>query len=331
MSKLKLNTNTLFYILVVYILLQFVWWEVLLVKQNREIHAEKAKILALGISNNDQLQQELTTLHKKESKNIYMIIGEGTIFLIIITIGIIRVFKAHKREKEISAQQKNFLLSVSHELKTPLATSRLSLQTLLSRDLNKETQQQIISNTLQENERLTQLIENILISTRLDDVEDSSNLLINKENVNISELLAETISKAFTQAQQKRIQSSIQPGVFLTTDKAIFPSIIINLVENALKYSPAESGIEIRLTKTGPPDGRAGSVVLSVIDSGAGIPDTEKEKVFKKFYRSGNEETRSSKGTGLGLFIVKKTVEMHGGEIAIKNNAPTGTIFEVVF
>src|ERR1700740_507540 len=159
MSKRKLNTNTLFYILVVYILFQFVWWEVLLAKQNRQIHAEKEKILALGISDSEQLRQELDILYKKERMNIYMIISEGTIFLIIITIGTIRVFKAHKREKEISAQQKNFLLSVSHELKTPLATSKLSLQTLLSRELSKDMQQQILTNTLLENERLTQLIE----------------------------------------------------------------------------------------------------------------------------------------------------------------------------
>ncbi len=324
MARLKLNTNTLFYILVVYILFQFVWWEVLLAKQNREIHAEKEKILALGISDSQRLNTELNLLYKKEKKNIYMIIGEGTIFLIIITIGTIRVFKAHRREKEIAAQQKNFLLSVSHELKTPLATSRLSLQTLLSRELTKEMQQQIISNTLQENERLTQLIENILISTRLDDAEDSSNLLIHKENVNISELISESISKAFTQAQQKRIKANIQPDVFLTTDKAIFPSIIINLVENALKYSPADSTIQVNLSK-------GEKITFSVADTGSGIPDSEKEKVFKKFYRSGNEETRSSKGTGLGLFIVKKTVEMHGGEITLGNNTPSGSVFEVRF
>lgn len=324
MAKFKLNTNTLFYILVVYILFQFVWWEVLLAKQNREIHAEKEKILALGISDSQRLNTELNLLYKKEKKNIYMIIGEGTIFLIIITIGTIRVFKAHRREKEIAAQQKNFLLSVSHELKTPLATSRLSLQTLLSRELTKEMQQQIITNTLQENERLTQLIENILISTRLDDAEDSSSLLIHKENVNISELVSESILKAFTLAQQKRIKARIQPDIFLTTDKAIFPSIIINLVENALKYSPADSTVQVNLSKDS-------KIVFSVSDNGPGIPDSEKEKVFKKFYRSGNEETRSSKGTGLGLFIVKKTVEMHGGEITLRNNTPSGSVFEVRF
>ncbi|HEY1040631.1 MAG TPA: ATP-binding protein, partial [Bacteroidia bacterium] len=289
-----------------------------------QIHSEKEKILALGISDSDKLKQELDILYKKEKKNIYMIIGEGTIFLIIITIGTIRVFKAHKREKEIAAQQKNFLLSVSHELKTPLATSRLSLQTLLSRELNKEMQQQILNNTLQENERLTQLIENILISTRLDDAENASSLLINKESVNISEFIPAIIQKAFSQSQQERIVSTIQPDIFLSTDKAVFPSIIINLVENALKYSPADSKINISLTKKS-------KIIFSVADNGPGIKDEEKQKVFEKFFRSGNEETRSSKGTGLGLFIVKKTVEMHGGEIELKKNSPNGSIFEVRF
>ena len=324
MRKTKLNTNTLFYVLVVYVLMQFIWWEVLLAKQNRQIHSEKEKILALGISDSDKLKQELDILYKKEKKNIYMIIGEGTIFLIIITIGTIRVFKAHKREKEIAAQQKNFLLSVSHELKTPLATSRLSLQTLLSRELNKEMQQQILNNTLQENERLTQLIENILISTRLDDAENASSLLINKESVNISEFIPAIIQKAFSQSQQERIVSTIQPDIFLSTDKAVFPSIIINLVENALKYSPTDSKINISLSKNG-------KIIFSVTDNGPGIKDEEKQKVFEKFFRSGNEETRSSKGTGLGLFIVKKTVEMHGGEIELKKNNPKGSIFEVRF
>jgi two-component system, OmpR family, sensor histidine kinase CiaH len=324
MTKFKLNTNSLFYILVVYILLQFIWWEILLVKQNKEIHAEKEKILALGISDPNQLKNELSSLQKKESKNIYMIVGEGTIFLIIISIGIIRVHKVHKREKEITAQQKNFLLSVSHELKTPLATSKLSLQTLLSRDLDKEMQYKILTNTLQENERLTQLIENILMSARLDDSADANTLLINKERVNISEFIQEIILKAFTPVQQKRIHLNLEAAIFLTTDKAVFPSIIINLVENALKYSPADAQVEVCLHKSE-------RINLSIKDKGPGIADLEKEKVFQKFYRLGNEETRISKGTGLGLFIVKKTVEMHGGEIVVKNNAPCGSIIEVNF
>jgi K+-sensing histidine kinase KdpD len=325
MAKKKFNSNTLFYVVVAYILLQFIWWEVLLVKQTREIHHEKETIVALGATTDKQLKEELTALTHKENMRIYMILGEGTIFLIVITIAIIRVYRAHRREKEISLQQKNFLLSVSHELKTPLATSKLSLQTLLSRQLSPEIQQEIISSTLYENERLTQLIENILISTRLDDVSQAGTLLIKKENINISELSREVLQKAFTTAQQKRIRSSIEENIFLVTDKAVFPSIIINLVENALKYSPAEAGISFSLSN------QNNSILLQVADTGIGISVSDKQKIFDKFYRAGNEETRNTKGTGLGLFIVKKIVEMHGGSIAVKDNAPKGALFEVKF
>ncbi|MBK6834453.1 MAG: two-component sensor histidine kinase [Bacteroidetes bacterium] len=322
MPKKKRNTNILFYLLVSYILVQFVWWEVLLVKQTRQIHDGKEKLLALGVSDSVQLQKELSELKKKENNYIYMIIGEGTIFLIFITIGIIRVYNAHKREKEISSQQKNFLLSVSHELKTPLATSKLNLQTLLKHNLPKETQVEMLEKTLYENERLTQLIENILISTRLDDAGNANSILVNKEEVNISELTQTTIQKAFTSEQQKRITTKIENNILLNTDTAIFPSIIINLVENALKYTPDNCPVVVELSKTD-------KIILKVSDEGLGISTEEKPKVFDKFFRSGNEETRKSKGTGLGLFIVKKMVEMHNGTISVYDNKPKGSVFEV--
>lgn len=319
----RLNNNTLFYIIVSYILLQFVWWEVLLVQQTREIHREKERIVALGATNDVQLQSQLKELSSKERSRIYMIIGEGTIFLIIITIAIIRVYKVHRREKEISFQQKNFLLSVSHELKTPLATSKLSLQTLLARKLSPEMQQEIIANTLYENERLTQLIENILISTRLDYADNASSLLINKERINISELCAEVIEKAFTANQQLRIKHSLEPNVFIITDRAVFPSIIINLIENALKYSQEDKAVDIKLFTYDK------NVIIEVADQGVGISSEDKKKIFTKFFRAGNEETRSTKGTGLGLFIVSKIVEMHEGVVSLRDNETTGTVFRV--
>ncbi|HYH56159.1 MAG TPA: sensor histidine kinase, partial [Anseongella sp.] len=96
-----------------------------------------------------------------------------------------------------------------------------------------------------------------------------------------------------------------------------------NLVENALKYSPPEAGIEIELREE---NSRA---CLRVADRGQGIPEKEKEKIFDKFYRAGNEETRRTKGTGLGLFIVKQVLDNHGAAITVKDNEPSGTVFEI--
>ena len=323
MKNLLKNKNYIFYLLVACILLQFIWWEILLVKQSRQIFDSKEKILALGISNPDVLKNELKELQKKRDNYIYMIIGEGTIFLIFISIGILRVYKSHQREKEISRQQKNFLLSVSHELKTPLATTKLNLQTLIKRDLPKEMQLQFLETSLHENERLTQLIENILISTRLDDIGIASNLLVHAEKINISQLIISTIKKSFTIEQQHRVISKLDDSIYLTTDSAIFPSIIINLIENALKYSSGK--VEVILKK------HSNSIIFIVADNGATIPLHEQSKVFDKFYRSGNEEVRKNKGTGLGLFIVKKLVEMHKASILLYSNEPNGNVFEVKF
>ena len=108
-------------------------------------------------------------------------------------------------------------------------------------------------------------------------------------------------------------------------DRTNFPSIILNLLENGVKYSPEDSKITISLKKQNQ------KVMLSVADFGVGISDKEKETIFQRFYRSGNEETRKTKGTGLGLYIVDYLVKQHNGIISVKNNVPTGSIFEVVF
>jgi len=102
--------------------------------------------------------------------------------------------------------------------------------------------------------------------------------------------------------------------------------VISNLLENARKYSDSsETPIEIELYKNNQ------SAYLLVKDQGIGIPENEKEKIFDKFYRIGNENTRASRGTGLGLFIVKKIVSLYKYDISVKNNSPKGSIFEVVF
>jgi signal transduction histidine kinase len=99
--------------------------------------------------------------------------------------------------------------------------------------------------------------------------------------------------------------------------------VLSNLIENARKYSPTDELIVAELRKTG------NKTILSVKDHGNGIPDSEKEKIFEKFYRIGNENTRSSKGTGLGLYVVKKIIQLYKYDISVKNNIPKGSIFEV--
>jgi signal transduction histidine kinase len=107
-------------------------------------------------------------------------------------------------------------------------------------------------------------------------------------------------------------------------DAAAYESIIINLVENAAKYAE-NLPISISLKRAG------ARAVLSVSDRGPGIPDEAKKAIFDKFYRMGNEETRSKKGTGLGLYIVKELCDLHGAKISLEKNRPSGAIFNISF
>jgi K+-sensing histidine kinase KdpD len=102
-------------------------------------------------------------------------------------------------------------------------------------------------------------------------------------------------------------------------------SILANLVENAVKYSPQGSNIKVVLCKN------AGRIQLDVMDQGNGIAEADKKRIFEKFYRAGNEETRSAKGTGLGLYIVHYFVKLHGGSIQVLDAPSGGSVFRLVF
>jgi two-component system phosphate regulon sensor histidine kinase PhoR len=288
----------LFYLLVSYVLIQFIWWSYLLFDLNTKVYANTNELKARWL----------------------MIAGEGLVFLVLMAVGIIRIRINLKREAALANQQKNFLLSVSHELKSPIASIKLIFETIQKRDLEKNKLQEIASNGNKDAERLNTLVENILLSTLF----DTNNYKINKEQTDFSAYLASEINKLKqTFGNHHNFLTEIENNISLPIDPFNFHSILSNLIENAVKYSPHNSTIKILLSKKGQ------TVILSVNDEGPGIIDEEKEKIFYKFYRIGNEETRNTKGTGLGLYIVKQLVEKHSGKIILKNNVPRGSIFEI--
>lgn len=293
-----------------------------MVEQNNEIYQLKSTINLLHHEDPQLVIEKGNELEKKLHARWMMIAGEGIVFILLLVIAFLRVRNTFNKETKLASQQKNFLLSVTHELKSPIASAKLAMETLLKRDLDKEKQKQILANALSDTERLNSLVENILLAAKI----DNSAFELHKENVNLSDYLEEEIKYAcqlFNPIQ--KIIPDIQPKISFDIDKTIFPSIFMNLFENAVKYSPEDSVIKIILKEEG------NGVVLSVGDEGAGIPEGEKQNIFQKFYRVGNEEIRKTKGTGLGLYIVKYLTEKHNGIISVKDNKPKGTIFEVIF
>lgn len=319
MSK---RTTLIFSVLVSYIVLQFLWWEVLLVRQSDNIISLKQNIAALSSSDDTIILRDIADLQKKKNARVYMIVGEGTVFLLILLYGIYQVRKSIKRESELANQKSNFILSVSHELKTPIAATKLQLQTLLKHDLERDKQKELLNNALNENNRLHKLVDNVLIANQI----ENNNLSIQKENINLSELIEATVKRYFLeQIEKKNIILNIEPNIFFSGDKELLPSIFINLIENAIKYSFDKVAIDVVLKNIN------NNPVLEIKDQGCGISDEEKETVFQKFFRSGSENTRKTKGTGIGLFIVKSICDLHQIQIKILNNQPNGSIFQIQF
>ena len=305
----------LFYILVAYVFIQFCWWAYSLVQLNSEIYNLKLEILTMAHEGSPEVLIEKANLDQKLYSRIWMVLGEGSVFFILLAIGVWQTLQSFRKEVSLARQQKNFLLAVTHELKSPIASVKLYLQTLQKRELEREKQNEIVAKAIADTDRLGSLVENLLLATKI----DRSDYMLHFEELNLSDLLAQIVA---THPENKRLKREIQQGIKMQADKLAFTSIVVNLLENALKYS--EQNVIVKLQ-------RDKNILLSVIDSGPGIAEEEKQKVFEKFYRIGNEDTRKSKGTGLGLYIVKNLVERHNGIINIKNNHPSGSIFEIEF
>ena len=280
----------LFYFLIFYAITQLLWWGYILIK------------------------------FEPERKG--MIIGEGLIFMLIFIWGALKLKKQVKREHEINTQQQNFLLAVTHELKSPLASVKLYIQTILKRELDREQQKVFLSNSLKDIERLDDLVENVLLSTKL----ENRAYQLPKEVFDMSELVEQIIDRLQKNACKTQvIKADLDEHIKLKADKFAITNVITNLVENAVKYSPACGMIYVKLKEEG------GNLIFSVADHGIGIPDEEKRLIFNKFYRVGSEAPRKTKGTGLGLYIVRTVLQKHNASIRVKDNKPSGSIFEVTF
>ncbi len=312
-----------FYLLVVYIMIQFIWWSYLMVELNNEIYYLKTHInLLQGDKSLDEIATQGNQLNARLKKRWIMIASEGSVFITLLLLGIFQIRKTFKKEAALTQQQNNFLLSVTHELKSPIASAKLQLQTLEKRDLDRAKQKEIIANAISDTERLNNLVENILLAAKI----ENSVYTLHKEDVNLSEYITDGLTQTIASFHYKRkIELQLEQGIHMHIDRTSFPSIILNLFENAVKYSPEHSTIIVTLNK------QANKIVFSISDEGIGIDNKEKAFIFQKFYRVGNEETRKTKGTGLGLYITDYLVKQHNGSISVKNNVPKGSIFEVSF
>ena len=318
--KSTAKKSGLFYGLVAYVVLQFLWWEVLLARQTRQLAEEQKKISALHFTDRRALDENFQLIESKQNHQLWMHIGEGTVFLILLSIGVLKIESTRQKENELARRQNNFLLSVTHELKSPLASVKLQLQTIQKHSLDEGTKNRLIQKALSDNERLLRMIDNILLASRA----ENKNNILHLKRIELTQLLDKLIEQAFEESKG-RIERCPSQNMYVEADEAFLSIIFSNLIENALKYTPVHSEIIIKLSQ------EKGLGQVAVCDEWPGISEEEKEKIFDKFYRIGNEETRSAKGTGLGLFIVKNLCDLQHIQIQIEDNAPKGSVFKLSF
>jgi len=169
---------------------------------------------------------------------------------------------------------------------------------------------------------LDTLVENTLLANMI----DHKGYSFAKEPINFSALVR-LVAQKFNSLPDfdQRIRTQIEEDIIFHGDKLALTLLLNNLIENALKYSPADTQIITSLKK------EKDKIRLAIADLGRGIEPKEREKIFRKFYRTGNEETRNTKGTGLGLFLAQYIAKNHNGKITVTPNLPHGSIFEVTF
>ena len=315
------------YLVIFYMLLAFSWWTVLLHTKNRDAFLAKNELLKLSLIAKNEIKNEEEFLKNSfhiELRDAYkrqewMILGEASVFVLSLLIGIVFINRGYHKEILAAKQSSNFLLSITHELKSPIASIRLGFETLQRKKLSEEQSHVLLKNGINDTDRLNNLVSDLLLSARLE-----STYQLNTELFSLEILIEECVQllkQKFPSAILK--VNLIQEMPEILADYSAIRSVIINLLENAVKYSDSVPEINIGLTSNNE------RCVIEISDKGIGIDQNERKKIFEKFYRIGNEDQRKTKGTGLGLYIVDQIVRAHNGSITVSSNQPKGTIFNV--
>lgn len=313
--------SALHLLLLVYIFAALSFWWLSLEKQSRIIYDQEmitANEHFAADGDNSKYINLAQQIELRKSKRSKQYLGEGLTFLFVILVGSSIVYTTYRFNSKLSRQQNNFMLSVTHELKSPIAAMKLTLQTLQKHKLDEDKQQQLLKRCIVESDRLNELCNNILIASQMEGGQ------YQKEWQTIS--VSEVVQQAFESYQNRypgRFVAEISPDISADTDKMLLQLAINNVLENAIKYTPKDKPVIVALHM------QNGDSVLSVKDFGSGIRDAEKKKIFDQFYRIGDENTRKAKGTGLGLYLSKKIMKTLKGSIVVKDNLPNGSIFEI--
>ncbi|MBN1240442.1 MAG: HAMP domain-containing histidine kinase [Gammaproteobacteria bacterium] len=250
----------------------------------------------------------LETLERDTARRSNRYFWEGTFFLIVLIGGMAVLTRALRHDAALRQRQQNFLAAVSHEFKSPLASVRLAAETLVMRSKEPDTQR-LGRRILEDGERLLRMVDNLLDTTRLEEGRQT----LTRDEVPLRAAVDAAVGEVAERAALNGIDitTDVEESLRLVVDRAALDTMLRNLLDNAIKACVAGNGSRIVVRAAH----EKGRVVLSVRDDGLGFPPEDAAMIFEKFHRLGDELRRSTAGTGLGLYIVKRLVELSGATI----------------
>ncbi len=301
-SKLTPKTALVLFIgLAFVVLVQSVWWIVFMAR----LADEKVELAELFGADQDYIEQ----LHEQEIIRQMMIGSEGVFFLVLVLVGAWLIYRTLKKTEELGYRQQNFLLSVTHELKTPIASMMIYLDSLASPKISEEKKSQIVPHIRDDLKRLEKLVENILEAGRF----EKGQFKINNDNFDLVELINDRIEIIKKAHALKNIQINFEnkKPARLIGDQQALRGAIDAVLDNAIKYNNENPVVDIKIEEENE------MINLVISDNGVGLEKQEQNKIFDRFYRVGSEMNRQKAGSGLGLYLCREIIKAHGGNIEI--------------
>jgi len=255
------------------------------------------------------------TVAEDSEARVNRVLWEGGFFLVVLIGGMAVLTRTLRHDAELRRRQQNFLAAVSHEFKSPLASIQLAAETLVLRSRDDDGKR-LGRRILDDGERLLRMIDNLLDTTRLEEGRQR----LTPQLTNLAAATAAAVAAIADRAHASGVTLTrgVPEDLALNVDPIVVETGLRNLLDNALKSCVAAKSSSIRVEATR----AAGGVVLAVSDDGLGFPPEDALMIFEKFHRLGDELRRATPGTGLGLYIVKRLVELSGGAVHAESAGP---------
>ena len=300
------------YNLVIFILAQLVWLAVLLLW------------IYWYVKNNIIFEQVGETISPQivyDAPSVFPFVG-GIVLLTGLSVSLVLIFRHLNIQIKLNALYDNFIANVTHELKSPLSSIQLYLETLNSRDVPEEKKKEFYGLMMRDAERLKNLVNSILEIASMDKKKSYRDFEVYKADETIKKIILESAEQF--QLKEDSIKFSGDAGCDILLDRSSIKTVFDNLVDNSIKYSINPLKITVRFKRN------AKKAEIEFSDNGIGIPNDQIKKIFQKFHRIYDKDIPNVKGTGLGLYVVREIIKNHKGKIAaISEGKGKGSIFKI--